>query len=133
MIKKRIFTFWEPQTFIPPYLQLCMETWKKFLPDYEIIVLDYSNLDAWLDKDFYPEVLYKHFSLPIQADAIRCAILKKYGGIWMDVDTIITSSDFNKLFKPQTEFSLINKYIAFIAAFPNTTILTYWQKKFSRI
>ena len=37
-------------------------------------------------------------SLPIQADAIRVALLKKYGGIWMDADTIITSGEFLKNF-----------------------------------
>ena len=33
--KKYIFTFWEPKSKIPAYIQLCMDTWKKFLPEYE--------------------------------------------------------------------------------------------------
>ena len=33
-------------------------------------------------------------TLPIQADAIRVALLKKYGGIWMDLDIILTNGDF---------------------------------------
>ena len=37
-------------------------------------------------------------SLAVQADAIRIAILEKYGGIWMDMDTIITNKNFLKNF-----------------------------------
>ena len=37
---KQIFTFWEPKDRMPEYLQLCIETWKKFLPDYKINILD---------------------------------------------------------------------------------------------
>jgi hypothetical protein len=43
-------------------------------------------------------------TLPIQADAIRVAILKKFGGIWMDADTIILNEE---LFKRCTIFDLI--------------------------
>lgn len=128
MTEKRIFAFWEPKENIPPYLQLCMKTWKKFLPEYEIVILDYSNLENWLGKDFYPNTLYEHFSLPIQADAIRCAILNKYGGIWLDVDTIITSSNVKELFNIDSQFILIQKHIGFIVAKKNANILEYWQK-----
>ena len=36
--------------------------------------------------------------MKVQADAIRIAILKKYGGIWMDADTIVTNSHLIKRF-----------------------------------
>lgn len=49
-MKNKIFTFWEPSKHIPSYIKLCMQTWTKFLPDYEIVVLDYSNLDEYLSK-----------------------------------------------------------------------------------
>lgn len=128
MVKKRIFTFWEPKEKIPAYLQLCMKTWKKFLPDYEVVILDYSNLDTWLGKDFYPKFLYNHFSLPIQADAIRCAVLKKYGGIWLDVDTVITSEKVKSLLEKDSQFVLLNKHIAFIVAQKDAKVLKVWQK-----
>ena len=37
--KTRKFNFWEPRQKIPGYIQLCLNTWKKFLPEYEIIIL----------------------------------------------------------------------------------------------
>ena len=63
-MKKQIFTFWEPKSKMPAYVSLCIETWRKFLPEYEIVVLDYSNLEEYLGKHFYSSVLYKYFSLP---------------------------------------------------------------------
>ncbi|MDR0646256.1 MAG: capsular polysaccharide synthesis protein [Elusimicrobiota bacterium] len=95
-MKKRIFTFWEPQENIPGYISLCMQTWKKFLADYEVILCDYSNISAYLDKKIISKILCKKMSLPMQADALRAALINKYGGIWMDADTIITSADFLK-------------------------------------
>ncbi len=76
----KIFTFWEPEESIPGYLKLCMKTWTKFLPDKEIIILNYKNLNKWLGKQLYNEILYSDFSLPKQADAIRCAVLCRGGG-----------------------------------------------------
>ena len=90
---RRIFTFWEPKSNMPGYLHLCMRTWSKFLPDYEVVVCDYDNLDNYLSKKTISEILCKQMSLPQQADCIRVALLKKYGGIWLDADTIITSAD----------------------------------------
>ena len=129
MQNKRIFTFWEPADKLPEYLQLCMMTWKKFLPEYEIVILDYKNLDNWLGKNYFDKTLYEKFSLPKQADAIRCAILKKYGGIWFDVDTIVTSEDISQLFDIASppELTLVGKRIPVIFAKQNARILVKWE------
>lgn len=50
-MKKQIFTFWEPKNKIPAYIQLCIKTWYKILPDYEIKILDYDNIKDLLDKN----------------------------------------------------------------------------------
>lgn len=128
MNTKRIFTFWEPKTNLPAYLKLCMQTWQKFLPEYEIVVLDYSNLDIWLGKDFFDKSLFKNFSLPKQADAIRCAVLKKYGGIWMDSDTIITSDKARNFLSLESLFVLIGYHVAFICADTKSFVLKHWLK-----
>ena len=90
MSKKRIFTFWEPRKNIHGYISLCMRTWKIFLPDYEVVVLDWQNLDRYLTPNEIGAVLCKEMTLAMQSDCLRCAILLKYGGIWMDADTILT-------------------------------------------
>ena len=97
--KKNIFTFWEPVEKMPGYLKLCMKTWKKFLPDYKIIILDYKSLKNNLGESLFNDIICKNMSLAVQADAIRVALLNKYGGVWIDTDTIILNGDFIKAFK----------------------------------
>lgn len=115
---------------MPPYIRLCLQTWQRFCPEYEIVIVDYSTLDKWLGKDFFDEILYSDFSLPKQADAIRCALLYKYGGIWLDADTIITSSDIKEIFEIKAELVMIDAHLAFIKS--NTGggnyILKSWLK-----
>ena len=102
--KKLIFTFWEPHEKIPGYLILCIKTWKKFLPDYEIKILDYKRVIDYLGETLFSKIVCKDLTLPIQVDAIRVALLKKFGGIWMDADTIVLNGEFLKELK---EFELI--------------------------
>lgn len=80
-MNKFIFSFWEPEEKMCPYLKLCMETWKKYLPDYEIVNLNYSNLEEYLPKDVIKKILYKKMPLAQQADCIRAWLLYKWGGL----------------------------------------------------
>lgn len=131
-----VYTFWEPRESIPYYLQLCMETWKRFLPNAEIVVLDYENIGEYVDinKDIGSNLLSGRFSLPMIADAIRVALLAKYGGIWMDIDTIILSSDAEKYLLPDEKNKIIffgdlkhtNVHIAFINTPPNSICINLW-------
>ena len=125
-MEKNIYTFWEPKSNIPEYLKLCIKTWEKFLPNFNIIILDYSNLNDYLEKDFYDKYLYSNFTLPQQSDAIRAAILYLNGGIWLDIDTIITSSKFLSLIDNQKDFSLIKNHICFINANNTSQVLHNW-------
>ena len=131
---KFIFTFWEPHEKMPGYLKLCIKTWKKFLPDYDIKVLDYKNVKDYLGENLFSNIICKTMPLKIQADAIRVALLKKFGGIWLDADTIITNGQFiNKL----KYYELImlgeekNKIqnIGFIASSSNSSIINEWLKE----
>ena len=133
-MKKKIFSFWEPRAKIPGYLKLCIETWKKFLPDYEINILDHEKVREYLGEDLFSKIICKTMSYKVQADAIRVALLKKYGGIWLDIDTIILNGNFIKKLR---EFELVmigdkrNKYhyIGFILASNNSNILDEWLKQ----
>ena len=130
--KISIFTFWEPSTNIPGYLQLCVNTWKKILPNSNnLTILDYSKLHKYLNSSIISKILFKKMTLPIQTDAIRVAILEKYGGIWMDMDTIITNYRFLKnVFRYDLAFygysQEKNPAIAFIYASKNSRIMKEW-------
>jgi len=131
---KYIFTFWEPNNKVPGYLNLCIKTWKKYLPDYNIIILNYSSLKNYLNSNFISKILCKKMSLPNQADAIRIALLYKYGGIWMDMDTIITDSKFLEIFKGINLAMFGDKksnsqHIGFIYASKSSKFLKIWLNR----
>ena len=127
-----IFTFWEPSNSMPGYINLCINTWKKYLPNfYKVIILDYNNLKEYLDKKIINKILFKQMTLPIQADAIRVAVLQKHGGFWMDCDTIITNSSFMNMFYGSDLIMFGSSkqnilHTGFIYASNNSTILKAW-------
>jgi len=132
---KKVFTFWEPKENVPGYIQLCMETWKGCLPDYETVVLDYESLGDYLTDDEQAAILCKKMTLAMQSDCIRCAVLKKHGGIWMDADTILTKSLDHRfsaadcaIVARQQDGHLVH-YAAYINAVkPEARFLVDWHK-----
>ena len=125
----KIFTFWEPKDKLPGYLELCLESWKKYIKDCEIVMLDYSNLDNYLNLKEFDKAFSGTFSLTQQSDAIRCAILNKHGGLWLDCDTIITSDKINDFLNTEKPFTLIGNHICFIKAEKDCSILNEWEKE----
>ncbi|EIY8107900.1 hypothetical protein MOI15_001322 [Campylobacter coli] len=129
---KTIWTFWEPKDKMPGYVKLCIETWKVFFQTYRVVILDYSNLHNFLPKDFYDESLYENFSLPKQADAIRAAVLYLYGGIWLDADTIITSSKIKYFFENPSNFSIFSSHIGVLKAKKGSIICFNWFQEYQK-
>jgi len=129
--KNKIFTFWEPKDKIPGYLKLCIKSWKKALPSYEIIILNYIISKKLLGNELFYKIICTNMSFALQADAIRIAILKKYGGIWLDADTIIINGEFIQEYK---DYELVMfgeekkkiQYIAFIYASKKSSLLSQW-------
>ena len=83
----KVFTFWEPKAAVPGYIRLCMKTWARNLPGYEVVVLDYESLGEYPTDEEQAAVLWKGMTLAMQSDCFRCAVLKKHGGIWLATDT----------------------------------------------
>ena len=133
-IKKNIYTFWEPKEKMPGYLQLCIKTWKKFFPGYNITILDYETTKNLLGETLFFNIICKKMAKSKQADAIRVALLKKYGGIWMDADSIILNSEFIKKFH-NYELGMIGfkeyqfQFIGFIYGKENCSILNEWLEE----
>jgi len=85
----KIFTFWEPAGRVPGYIAACMRTWKN-LPDAEVVLLDYASLYRYLSPELAERLTCRKLSMPKQVDVYRAALLEKWGGVWLDADTIIT-------------------------------------------
>lgn len=85
----KVFTFWEPTGRVPGYIAACMRTWKN-IPDAEIVLLDFSSIGRYLSAETLSRLTCRKLSLPKQVDAYRAALLEQWGGIWLDVDMIVT-------------------------------------------
>ena len=68
----------------------CIETWKRFLPDYQIIRWDESNFDV--GSCCYCAEAYEAKKWAFVSDYARFKILYKYGGIYLDTDVEILSN-----------------------------------------
>ena len=133
-----VYTFWEPRENLPVYLQLCMETWKKFLPNATIVLLDCKNIGEFIDvRDFGSNLFSSgRFTLTQIADAIRIALLAKHGGVWLDADTIILNSEVEKYFLPDEKHRVVffgvlqdrSCHIAFINAPPVSMCMKLWYE-----
>ncbi|ATO19231.1 hypothetical protein BS636_05910 [Acinetobacter sp. LoGeW2-3] len=102
----RIFVFWESQNnLIPAYLELCKQTWIKNIPNLELHIINYGNLDEYIG-DIYDTEKLKKISLAMQSDIISAAVLEKFGGLFLDLDCIVTDNIF-KVFDVISNYKLI--------------------------
>jgi len=92
---KRIFTYWVslPGHDVPPYVQLCLQTWFEHIPDLELVIINHENIREWVG-DIIDMRRFRRLTLPIQSDVMSFLLLAKHGGIFMDADTIITRDIF---------------------------------------
>lgn len=67
-----------------------IESWKKHLPDYEIIEWNEKNFDVNC-CDFIKEA-YENRQFAFVADYIRLVVLYEYGGIYLDIDVEVLKS-----------------------------------------
>lgn len=95
MIPKVIHYCWISGDPFPEKIQKCYDSWKKILPDYEIVVWDYAKTHAigskWVDQ----AIATKKYAFV--ADYIRFYALYNYGGIYLDSDVEVLKSFDNLL------------------------------------
>lgn len=69
------------------FRRLCVQTWVARNPSWHVYVLDRESVFDFLAPRELPK-LWKEMYVPWQADAVRLALLAKYGGMWVDASTI---------------------------------------------
>jgi len=84
MIPKVIHYIWLGGNPLPEMVVKCMESWKKFCPDYEIKRWDETNLN--LDINTYCRQAYDAKKYAFASDVLRYYVVKEHGGIYLDVD-----------------------------------------------
>jgi len=84
MIPKIIHYIWVGGNPLTPLAEKCIESWKKFCPDYEIKRWDETNFDVNQNK--YCKEAYESKKWAFVSDFIRLKVLHDFGGIYMDTD-----------------------------------------------
>ncbi|MDO5852295.1 MAG: glycosyltransferase [Methanobacteriaceae archaeon] len=127
MIEKKIHYIWLGGKSKSKLTEVCINSWKRILPDYEIIEWNENNLNIE-ELCKYNKFLRKCYELKLWAfvsDYIRLYVLHKYGGIYLDTDVEVLRSYTpllnNKVFMGYE----VNDFIgtAVIGAEKNSTII----------
>lgn len=84
MIPKIIHYCWFGGKPLPELTVKCIESWKKFCPDYEIMRWDETNFD-FASCDYAREA-YGAKKWAFVSDYARLKVLVDYGGVYMDTD-----------------------------------------------
>ncbi len=104
-IPKIIHYFWFSGDPYPEKVQKCIDSWKRYCPDYEFRKWSLDNYHT--DNVFCNEALsvrnWAHAS-----DYGRCDVLRKYGGIYLDTDV--------ELIKPLDDLLYNNGFFVFESA-----------------
>lgn len=90
MIPKKIHYCWFGGKELPKEAKECIESWKKYFPDYEIIEWNESTVE--LDSCEYVKQAYERKKWAFVSDYFRFQGLYEYGGIYFDTDVKVLQS-----------------------------------------
>lgn len=96
MIPKKIHYCWLSNDPMPEKLLKCVESWKKYLPDYKLIKWDLQRFP--LSKNVWVKEAFENKKYAFAADYIRLYALAAEGGIYLDSDVEVLKS-FDDLLK----------------------------------
>lgn len=103
MIPKIIHYCWFGRNPLPPLAVKCIESWKKYLPDYEIKEWNEDNFN--LDSYPYVREAYDNRKFAFVTDVVRLYALYTEGGIYMDTDV--------EVLKPLDKFLIHHAFSGF--------------------
>lgn len=87
---KYIHYCWFGTKPLPKLAEKCLKSWKKYLPDYEIIKWSEENVD--LDECPFIREAYDNKKWAFVADYARTKALNEMGGIYFDTDMEVTKN-----------------------------------------
>lgn len=84
MIPKKIHYCWFGRGEKPKLAQKCIASWRKYMPDYEIIEWNEDNFDV--NRNAYTKMCYEQKKYAFLTDYLRLVIVEEQGGIYFDTD-----------------------------------------------
>lgn len=87
MIPKIIHYCWFGKGKLPVLAEKCIKSWRKHLPDYEIMIWNEDTFDVNLYR--YTKEAYDERKFAFVTDVCRLYALNNFGGVYMDTDVEI--------------------------------------------
>jgi len=110
LIPKKLHYMWLGRKPLPDNLKKCIESWKKYCPDYEIIEWNEDNYD--IEKHPYMKQAYDAGAYGFVPDYARIDILYNEGGFYLDTDVELKRSiddlRYQKAFCGVEKWQIIN-------------------------
>lgn len=91
-VPKIIWTYWSTEN-LPDSIKMCIESWKKYNPDYQIIIMNkdnyknYTNIPDHIANHKNMNDVHQHF-----ADLVRLCAVYDNGGVWLDASILMSCS-----------------------------------------
>ena len=84
MVPKVIHYCWFGKKELPKSAKSCIESWRRFCPNYEIIEWNEDNFDV--QQNAYTSFLYENRKYAFLSDYARLLVVYEHGGLYFDVD-----------------------------------------------
>lgn len=140
--KKIIWSYWNGRE-LPLAVKIAKYTWKRYNPDYHIVMLDDDTLPNYIDVSIFPK-RYPSLGAMHKADVLRIALLEKYGGFWCDSTYFLTRNlkrwenekydiggYYNEDFTTDVTKPVFENWFISVPT-GNNKLVTEWRKEFYR-
>lgn len=147
-IPNKIWTYWNGP--MNPVVEKCIDSWRYYNSNYEIVVLNKDNLSKYCPVDINSIKFANEFDARY-SDYVRVTTLATHGGIWIDASCICHQS-FNWIhgIQRETGCEMVGYYINtnthpmqlntspvvenwFFACIPNSIFVKDWRDEFMRM
>lgn len=118
-MNKVIHYCWFGNNPLGPKEQKCIDSWKKYFPDFEIKLWNESNFDVKCNK--YVEEAYNNKKYAFVSDFARFEIMYKYGGLYFDTDV--------EVIKPMHDLLQDKAFVGFETENQVNPGLVLWSKE----
>lgn len=125
-MKKYVHYCWFGKNPLPKLAKKCIKSWEKYLPDYEIIEWNESNVD--LNACPFIKEAYGNKKWAFVADYARTVALYNMGGIYFDTDMLVTKPiDF--LLDKETFLGMEDSFLVNSAVWGTSKPKSYFAKE----
>ena len=130
-IPKIIHYCWFGPKPIPELELKCIESWKKYLPDYKLMFWNEKSFD--INSHSFSKQAYEKNYFAFVSDYVRAEVLKVYGGIYLDTDFEVLSNFTDIFVDYDVVLGFENSSLvgtAMMAAVPNHNIFQAFAKHY---